>query len=647
MKLINAHVTGFRCIADSTEFRVGEVTCLVGKNESGKTSVLHALERLNPLDPDTKFNGLNDYPRYLFSDLDEELIVLKTYWELSSDDIAAVEEVTGPGTVKSNSLRVSKNYKNRSFWVVEIDDREVLDWLLSECGCNKEEREKLSACKDSAEAVRRVSDLKTLDSARVTSLTERIAKFRSNSARCAAIDILEARMPKFLYFASYDRMEGTVHSETLLERITAKKKTRSDEVFTAFLEYAGTSLEEILKVNQYEEIKARCEGASIKISRQIFEYWSQNRNLKVEFYAEPGRAGDKPPFNSGLVIRTRIHNKLHEMTVPFDDRSAGFTWFFSFLALFSQVQKSHGDVIILLDEPGLNLHGKAQADLVRFIYEKLRGRHQVLYTTHSPFMVPTDDLASVRTVEDVVSRDAEGEPVVHGTKVGDKVLSTDRDTLFPLQGALGYEITQSLFIGPHSLIVEGPSDILFLTLFSAELIRQRRTGLDPRWTLCPCGGIDKVAAFISLFGASGLHVAVLTDHSGGQKQKIDQLRKSKLLNDGHVFTTSDFCQQDDSDVEDLVGESIYLDIVNRSFDLRGKDKLSAKSLNEAGENSERVVKRVEAAFRLKPEARYFSHFEPASWLLQNQPYMKDGHSELAPALDRFEMFFKAVNALLP
>ena len=132
----------------------------------------------------------------------------------------------------------------------------------------------------------------------------------------------------------------------------------------------------------------------------------------------------------------------------------------------------HGNVIILLDEPGLNLHGKAQADLVRFIYEKLRGKHQVIYSTHSPFMVPSGDFASVRTVEDVVKWSGNGEFEVYGTKVGDDNLSTDRDTLFPLQGASGYEITQSLFVGSHSLVVEGPSEILYFLAVSAELKRR-------------------------------------------------------------------------------------------------------------------------------------------------------------------------------
>ena len=475
----------------------------------------------------TKFDKLRDYPRHLLADFDEEAEVLKSEWDLEPLDVEALEAELGPKCLNGTVIKIETTYENTSRWIVPLNEKNVIAWLLSESACNESERANFTACETTDAVYAKAVALKTASSARIDSLAEHIGKFRKNRAVLHTIDFLGKRMPKFLYFASYDRMLGTVHLETLSAAKTNGRLERSDDVFLAFLDYAGTTLDEIKNINTYEAIKARVEGASIKISKQIFAYWSQNRHLKVEFSVEPGRVGDPAPFNTGTVMRTRVHNKLHDMTVPFDDRSAGFTWFFSFLVMFSQVQKTHGNVIILLDEPGLNLHGKAQADLVRFIYEKLRGKHQVIYTTHSPFMVPSDDFASVRTVEDVVKWSKDGEPEVFGTKVGDDNLSTDRDTLFPLQGALGYEITQSLFLGPHSLIVEGPSEILYFQAISTELKRRKRHGLDPRWTVCPSGGIDKVAAFISLFAGNKLHVAVLTDVAAGQKKQNRSLEEEQ------------------------------------------------------------------------------------------------------------------------
>lgn len=77
-------------------------------------------------------------------------------------------------------------------------------------------------------------------------------------------------------------------------------------------------------------------------------------------------------------------------------------------------------------------------------------------------MVDATRILRARTVEDIFiqSNDPAEQDQDIGTRVGDDVLSTDRDTLFPLQAALGYDITQSLFIGEHTLLVEGPAELL-------------------------------------------------------------------------------------------------------------------------------------------------------------------------------------------
>ena len=197
-------------------------------------------------------------------------------------------------------------------------------------------------------------------------------------------------------------------------------------------------------MGKFEQFVAKLEAVSNRISAEIFNYWSQNRHLDVDFRFDAARASDPSPFNSGNIFRTRIRNNRHKVTVGFDERSAGFVWFFSFLVWYSRLRSHYGSrLVVLLDEPGLSLHAKAQSDLLRYIKEKLRPQYQVIYTTHSPFMVDPDNILSARTVEDVFK---DGQ--VEGTKVGDRVLSTDADTLAPLQAALGYDITQRVFMKP-------------------------------------------------------------------------------------------------------------------------------------------------------------------------------------------------------
>lgn len=152
-----------------------------------------------------------------------------------------------------------------------------------------------------------------------------------------------------------------------------------DKIFLDFLEYAGTTLEDLKNVDRREELKAKCEAASNEITEEIFQFWSQNNALEVVIEIDNAKPKDPVPFNMGMVADIRIKNTNHKATLPLSERSAGFVWFFSFLAQFKQLKKTagNGNAIILLDEPGLTLHGKAQGDLLRYIVERLLPDHQV------------------------------------------------------------------------------------------------------------------------------------------------------------------------------------------------------------------------------------------------------------------------------
>lgn len=652
MLLRKVHVENFKIVEDSKEFTLDRVTCLVGKNESGKTALLEALYRLNPYyDEDTGYNKVEEYPRRFLTDYDERhegeaARVLTTHWELENSDVASVEAALGKGSLKSKDLSIHKKYDEKgTTWSVPLDEPKVVQNLIEGAQLHTEEAEPARQHKSVATLKKYLDAKAATTSEREKKLLETINKFRDGSPYKAAIDALS--MPKFVFFTDYDIMTGNVAIDDLLRRKgtnNAKEIKAGEKVFFAFLGLVGTTLEEINKIDKFEPLKARLEAASNKITRDVFQYWTQNRNLRVQFTLDAAQPGDLPPFDQGKILHTRIYNTLHDVSVNFDERSRGFVWFFSFLVLFSQVKKNYGkNVIILLDEPGLSLHAKAQADLLRYIEEQLKPNHQVIYTTHSPFMVDSSNLMSVRTVEDVVVYAEDGHPKeILGTKVGDQVLSTDRDTLFPLQGALGYEITQTLFVGKNSLLVEGPSDLLYLKAFSTELKERGRTHLDPRWTISPIGGVDKVAAFMSLLTGNNLHVAVLIDYASGQKKKVEELRRSKILQDNHVLTFDMFTGKPEADIEDVIGWPNYLALVNACFGLDG-----ANRLNEAEVHSERVIKRVQDKFAsMPPEVKEFDHYAPSEYLITNRNVAFGGMPELDGALDRFEAIFKQLNDML-
>jgi hypothetical protein len=211
-----------------------------------------------------------------------------------------------------------------------------------------------------------------------------------------------------------------------------------------------------------------------------------------------------------------------------------------------------------------------------------------------------------------------------------------------LQGALGYEITQALFVGENTLVVEGPSDLLYLKAFSSRLAAKGRTGLSPRWTICPVGGVDKVPAFVGLFGGRHLKVAVLVDLAGGQKKKVEELRRQgEVLQQNGVFTYAGITNKAESDVEDMLGDELYITLVNRALSLPATRKIAVPA-----DSPLRIVKYVEEAVRLLPDLPLFDHYSPAEHFIQMGPKSTDKLPGIADADARFERLFVQLNGLV-
>lgn len=655
MKLVKARVQNYRSVEDSGTFEIGNLTCLVGKNEAGKTAILSALRALRPSKSQSfDIDETIDYPRRFSTRFDErhpdgEAEVIRTWWKLDPADILAVERRFGPGALKSDSFEVHYGFRyddEKRQWKIDVDDAKCLEHLVNKHALDATERNILHNVANGQEATKALSGLAE-PTAKQSALLEDLKKVRESRFVLGIIDILEARQPRFFFTSHFERMSGIVSLNQLQQDRQHNKVTVGDKIFLSFLEYAGTTLEELIGADRREALKAKCEAASNEITEEIFQFWSQNNALEVVIEIDSGKPNDPPPFNAGVVADIRIRNTNHKATLPLSERSAGFVWFFSFLAQFKQLKKTENNAIILLDEPGLTLHGKAQGDLLRYIVERLLPDHQVIFTTHSPFMVPMDRLGDVRIVEDVILYNQRtGRPELKGTKIHADVLEVSDDTLFPLQGALGYEVTQSMFIGSHTWLVEGPSDILYLQTLSQALRKRNREGIDRRWTLCPSGGIDKIAPFVRLFGGNHIDIAVLSDVANSEKKKIEAVKREQILKAGRFFTAADFVGQHEADVEDIFDPELFAEILNGAYKPPVGKEVSKDGLMAAAE-TERIVKKAEALFKLMPpEVPEFDHFSPARWLLDNPQVLDCDSPAVLATLETAERLFATFNALL-
>ena len=453
---------------------------------------------------------------------------------------------------------------------------------------------------------------------------------------------LQARVPKFLYFDEYYQLKGQDNLDSLRERISQNALESSDHPLIGLIELAGINVERIADPGRTESLLNRLEAAENRLTQQMLRYWSQNRHLRMAFDIRAAQPEDPEDMRGGTNIWARVRDTKHMVTTSLGTRSRGFVWFFSFLAWYSKLQRNGENLILLLDEPGLSLHAKAQADLLRYFEDALKPNHQLLYTTHSPFMIDPQQFDRVRIVQDRSIEEDENELAEEdqGTKVTTEVLDATSDSLFPLQGALGYEIYQTLFIGPNNLVVEGVSDLLYIQTVSELLQSQGKDGLSEDWTVTPVGGSDKVPTFVALIGAqTNLNVAVLIDYQKRDRQVIENLYKRKLLDQNHVVTYADFVSGDEADIEDMFTPAFYLGLVNGVYG-------SSVAETDIPPGHPRIIRRLEQYFEDHPlpDDVKFNHFRPARYFTDNVSTLESHLSEVE--LDRFQQAFDKLNSLL-
>ena len=616
MKLTRARVVNYRSIDDSSWVNIDDVTALVGKNESGKTAFLQAIRKINSISGDEDGFTIRDYPRkgYIkYKKIHEQnpCEVAQAEFELTPEEVGEIEANFGNGVLASNKVIVTKNYKNDRAWKIE----------LSESSSNSPNTNTFTQPSNPTPTSFQ-NPVQNIEPS--ISVSEKIAE-----------QFMERWLPKFVYFDNYSLMRGKISINELRERSeNGGPLDDADRTFLSLLTLSGVSLEDLEKDLGYEDIKVELESASITITDEIFEYWQQNRQLKVEFDVSQADPRDPAPLNEGKILHVRIENARHRVTVSFDERSKGFVWFFSFLSYFSHLEETEsGDLIILLDEPGTALHAMAQKDFLRFMDERLSPRCQVLYSTHSPFMIDLDKLHRIRLVQDMDGV---------GTVISDDAVHNDRETVFPLQMALGYQMAQTLFLAPHCLMVNSPSDLIYLQVLGDMVTEVSGVRIDPRWVIIPVGSTDNLSTFVTLLGDNYVSVAVMMDLTPTNKEKIEAINKKNESEGENPVKWVQVTRVRDADIEDLFDPKVYLELVNLSYATQLDEPLTMRTITDS---NPRIVERLKAYFsRMGIDGGVFDRYVPASYLLENFDNFKGNLSE--DTLEKIQTLVERINSLI-
>lgn len=649
MILKKAIIHKYKSIETDQEFSVeDDITILVGMNESGKTAILESIAKSNYFTDDKNFeyNSTHDYPRKEKKRMDKSGVdplaftaeyFIPTYLK---EKIAAD---IGRDNFTQNAFSISYKFSNgRTYNDVSCDIKRFVAAKTNQLGIeSKTLTDKLSAVKNKEgfdSVIAGYKDEKIINQlSKLSQYFENRNNWHNPLAEYIMRKYLSPNLPKFLYYDEYYALPSRICIEELQEENLKEEELKTAK---ALFELADISVDELLNSDNYEDFKAELEATQATISNELFNYWGTgtSQNLEIIFDIDKKEKSVERQVRNqhgGIdtvtdvkvvehILDIRVKNRRTGVSLPLKNRSKGFNWFFSFLVWFKKIQEDNtSKYILLLDEPGLNLHASAQKSLLNFLQD-LSEDYQIIYTTHSPFMIEAENLNKVRTV---VETDL-------GSVISDSIQEKDPNTLFPLQAALGYDIAQNLFISKYNLLVEGVSDLAYIQVMSTLLQSVGRTGLVDKITVVPTGGLDKVTTFISLLRGSDLSLVCLLDtfRDSKGKAKLEDLIEHKIINRNKIRFFNEFL--DDytmADIEDLFDKSDYLKFYNQAF-------ATNIELDDLNDKIRPILIQITKYLGIKS----FNHYRPANTLASlgvDQSYFTQ------TTLDNFENVFKEINKL--
>jgi predicted ATPase len=625
MKLNDIEIKNYKVIDDTKPVKIdSRVTALVGKNESGKSSILRALWKSRNV-AGAKFDKLFDYPRDRYARErkgTQEVTIL--HLELSPEEIEQIVSqcnLDQSHPPKLITYTTSYDGEDSSKGEIKFEDGVEVRTLGAHAhgaisatadaipktatdtaaitAAATDANSKIDANQpiwktESAAALEAFANAITEwvkgDEARAyVARSERdvisalVAEAKQGDRYAKAREWVQNNLPTFIYFDDYGQLETRIHLPTYLRlKGTDDPKARTQ---TALFEWSYLDPNEILElgkprgqgekedsvIRRHEKRRALLDSASFSLTGDWVNWWSEKQH-KLHFDAD----------GEDLVLK--VSDERNEFPIPFEERSNGFQWFFSFYLVFLvESKKAHKNAILLLDEPGLHLHPTLQSKLIS-LFDRIAETNQLIYSTHLPFLIDGNHLERVRTIY------LTG-PEPQKTAVSDDVRPTgDRDTLFPLQAALGYSIAQTLFLGSYCVIVEGMTDYWLLkTLDSCLSAAEGKAQLDAGTIFIPAGGTSRLMPLASIMLASAgenrLMVLLDSDKEGSDAAKrfADVFKgSSSVLMLGPTIGMSE------ATIEDLIPRENYVAEINK---LGHKIELDARE-----KSAPTNVKAVELAF---------------------------------------------------
>ncbi|WP_130735473.1 AAA family ATPase [Flavobacterium sp. J27] len=634
-KLDRFKVYNFRSIEESDWIEASDNSCLVGTNEAGKTNLLIALWKLNPVNNEPII-PLDDFPRHLYSnykaDNHSEDVFIAADFLLKEKFQEEIARELKCDTEQIKRVLVERRYDGKyyiKFPYSKVESyetetvRELFESFESHLYGSETFLKESTDLQDSIKAFLKSKIEKfpkdLFSKTHTLELNESIKSFiqenfgkKKNLPEIFELSLIKKlqkmidafdgkpiqstseinqkvlkEIPKFVYYSDYGNLDSEIYLPRVIEDFgrddlseSARAKARTLDVLFKYVKLSPTEIYElgnesntiVEKVNQYNQVvsteekeltedeirewadKKRERGillrsAATQLTQKFKKWWLQGDYI-FDFQAD------------GRHFRINVSDSLRPEPIELEGRSRGLQWFFSFFLVFLvETKEGHSNTILLLDEPGLSLHPIAQYDLAKF-FRKLSEDNQLIYTSHSPFLVDMENLGNVKAVfvDTKTGR----------TKVSSNLRYNEEDaekSIFPVHAALGLTVSDTLLLGCLPILVEGPSDQIYLSLIKRHLIGKGELKNTKEIVFIPTGGVrgmGPVTKLVSSRDDSLPYVLLDSDSVGKDYQK--QLTKGRYRDEkDKVLGVADFLGDKDYEIEDLIPVTSLIPIIDRQY----------------------------------------------------------------------------------
>jgi hypothetical protein len=617
MKLISFRIREYRNIRDSLDIILDDdLTCIVGKNQSGKTNILRALHRLNPRGNES-YSHSTDWPRANNEPVKPANAVCSATYSLKDIEQRVLKSIA-PRHTTPTVATVCRNYDGR-LTIVFPDSPDLNEHFNSvyyrmpttvvmpalPSGVRPSFRNTAERCLTEAGRAFREGRLNILrplwrqyenrfkilcnpkesrpsEAAFVDSCRSAVSRMISYLEKIPAVvrgvhEYIVTTMPTFVYMDEYRELSGVARLDQIQHRLRHHATLESDATLLLLFDLANLNVDELLRLGTADSDKQERLGllvtAGDKITKSLGQAWAPNP-FQMQFHMD------------GETFFITIGHEPNMGSIPLDEESKGFRWYLGFLLqLMYSSRNTFRNCVLLLDEPGLHLHPGAQKDLLTN-FDTLAKSNPIVYTTHLPFLV---DLRHPNRIRVMAQK-------ANGATVTADLSSAQPQERLTLEAAFGIDLSQHYLVAQQNLIVEGVHDYWIIAEFSNLLRRSGEEALPIEVMITPAHSASGAVTLATFMVGQGLQVTALFDSDNeGRKQekhltndwllryKKPQVGSTLLLGDA-VGVKGDFV------LEDLFDDVYYAQCVKKVYRDERLSSLGTQLSEVRGTLCERVEK---------------------------------------------------------